>query len=41
MNPKTFTIVLLAVVLAGAGGYVLYRLGIDRGMTMAAGETSG
>src|SRR5258706_751287 len=41
MNPKTFTMVLLAVVLAGAGGYVLYRLGIDRGMTMAAGETSG
>src|SRR5437764_4614977 len=41
MNPKTFTMVLLAVVLAGAGGYALYRLGINRGMTIAAGETSG
>src|SRR5437762_13999903 len=41
MNPKTFTMVLLAVVLAGAGGYALYRLGVDRGMKLAAGETSG
>src|SRR5438046_10452673 len=38
MNLKTFTMVLLAVVLAGAGGYALYRLGVDRGMKVAATE---
>ncbi len=36
MNLKTFTLVLLVVVLAGAGAYTLYRLGVDRGMKMAA-----
>ncbi len=36
MNLKTLTLVLLGVVLAGAGAYTLYRLGVDRGMNMAA-----
>ena len=39
MNRKTVVLVLAAVVLAGAGGYALYRVGVDRGMTLAAGET--
>jgi Cu(I)/Ag(I) efflux system membrane fusion protein len=38
MNLKTFTVVLLLFVLAGAGGYALYRVGVDRGMTAAATE---
>jgi Cu(I)/Ag(I) efflux system membrane fusion protein len=40
MNLKTFTLVLLVGVLASAGGYALYRLGVDRGMTMAARDTA-
>ena len=40
MNLKTFAIVLLLVALAGAGGYALYRFGVDRGMTMAAGSAT-
>jgi Cu(I)/Ag(I) efflux system membrane fusion protein len=40
MNLKTFALVLLVVVFAGGGGYALYRLGVDRGMTMAAGNTA-
>lgn len=40
MNLKTFTLVLLVVVLIGAGGYAVYRVGVDRGMTMAARDTA-
>ena len=40
MNLKTLTLVLLAVVLVGTGGYMLYRLGVDRGMTMSAGNAA-
>jgi Cu(I)/Ag(I) efflux system membrane fusion protein len=38
MNLKTFTLVLLVVVLAGTAGYTLYRLGLDRGMKVIATE---
>src|SRR5438552_17285975 len=40
MNLKTFSLIFFVVVLAGAGGYALYRLGVDRGMTMAASDTT-
>jgi Cu(I)/Ag(I) efflux system membrane fusion protein len=40
MNRKTFILVLLAVVLAGSGGYALYRLGVDRGATLAVADTA-
>jgi membrane fusion protein, copper/silver efflux system len=38
MNLKTVTLFLLVVAGAAAGGYALYRLGIDRGRTMASGD---
>jgi Cu(I)/Ag(I) efflux system membrane fusion protein len=36
MTAKRSILFVVAVVLIGAGGYALYRLGVDRGMTMAA-----
>src|SRR5947207_11095373 len=36
MNAKRSILFVVAVVLIGGGGYALYRLGVDRGMTMAA-----
>ena len=36
MNRKKVVLVLLAFVLAGLGGYALYRLGVDRGMEKAS-----
>jgi membrane fusion protein, copper/silver efflux system len=38
MNLGKFSLVVLAVVLVGAGGYAFYRLGVDRGMKVAATE---
>src|SRR5213595_1631623 len=39
MNAKRSILFVVAVVLIGAGGYALYRHGVDRGMTMAATDT--
>lgn len=37
MNRKTMAIALLAVLVVGAGGYGVYRLGMNKGMEAAAG----
>ncbi|QOY92984.1 efflux RND transporter periplasmic adaptor subunit [Massilia sp. UMI-21] len=37
MNRKTMSIALLAVLVVGAGGYGVYRLGMNKGMEAAAG----
>ena len=39
MNQRVFALAVTAVVIAGAGGYALYRLGMSSGMEMAASKT--
>jgi Cu(I)/Ag(I) efflux system membrane fusion protein len=39
MNHKTISLAVLLVALIAAGGYALYRLGVDRGMKAATAET--
>jgi len=40
MNRDKSIVVVLAIALAGAGGYALYRLGVDRGMARSAAESA-
>jgi len=40
MNRKTMAIALLAVLVVGAGGYGVYRLGMSKGMEAAAGAAT-
>ena len=40
MNAKRLALVVVVTAVLGAGGYTLYRLGVDRGMKMAGPDTA-